>query len=389
MNTAALDRFGEAAPLHGQITQLLSETRRDESRLVEKLAALATVSGEGVYQEVLRHLVGKEFAPAQAATYWHEALSRRANRCDAGCAYSGVRSSLLSYLFQVAGEIRDPRIVEADDLENFRHASVTDGLTGLHHQSYFKAHLEQLTERLNDHPGQGLAVVMLDLDHFKQYNDRCGHLAGDVALRQVAEILLSSTRQGDLAARYGGEEFALILHRLNLPQACMVVERIRHAIEAFPFAAQERLDSGCLTISGGIAVHPEDGATALELLQHADERLYRAKQRRNTIFPLGRDQRRARRHQLQSVVEYRIAMAGTVRTGLSRDLSLTGMTLACDQAPALGTPLEVWFRRPFWPADYRTSAVVRNTGPSRDGLLTRVGLQFGETPGPLADLLPG
>jgi diguanylate cyclase (GGDEF)-like protein len=375
--------------MQSQITRLLNETRRDETSLVAQIEALAGANGENVYQEVLRQLVGKDFPPAQATRYWHDALARRANLCDIRCAYSGVRSSLLGYLFQVAGEIQDPRIVEAEDLEGFRHASVTDGLTGLHHQTYFKAHLEQLADRLHDHPGQGLAVVMLDLDHFKQYNDRCGHLAGDVALRQVAETLLSCTRQGDLAARYGGEEFALILHRLNLPQACMVVERIRRAIESFPFSGQERLDSRCLTVSGGIAVHPDDGVTALELLQQADERLYRAKQRRNTIFPLNRDQRRARRHQFQSVVEYRIAPGRGFHTGLSRDLSITGLTLACDGAPDPGTPLELRFRRPFWPADCRTSAVVRNAGPSRDGLLNRIGLQFEAPLTPLAGLFPG
>lgn len=374
--------------MKSEVARILSESRRDEIQLATRLDALAARAGEDTYREILLQLVGKQFPAPLAARYWREALTQRANRCQDGCAYTGVRSSLLGYLYQVVGEIDDPRIIEADDLAGVRHASVTDGLTGLYHQSYFKAHLQQLTERLHGQRGQGLAVVMLDLDHFKQYNDRCGHLAGDAALRQVAATLQHCIRQGDLAARYGGEEFALILHRLNLPQACMVVERIRQTIEAFPFAGEERLDRRCLTISGGIAIHPEDGTSALELLQCADERLYQAKQRRNTIFPLNRDQRRARRHPRQSVVAYRLGKTRRLRTGLSRDLSATGMTLACENPLPLGAEVELHFQQPFWPVDCRTRAVVCNAGPSRDGLLTRVGVQFAEPPAPLIGLLP-
>lgn len=373
--------------MKGEIAQILSESRRDEAQLATRLDALAAQNGEATYQEILLQLVGKNFPAPLAARYWREALAQRANRCQDGCAYTGVRSSLLGYLFQVVGEIHDPRIIEADDLAGFRHASVTDGLTGLYHQTYFKAHLEQLTERLQGQRGQGLAVVMLDLDHFKQYNDRCGHLAGDTALRQVAATIHGCIRQGDLAARYGGEEFALVLHRLNLPQACMVVERIRQTIEAFPFNGEERLDRRCLTISGGIAIHPDDGVSALDLLQQADERLYQAKLRRNTIFPLNCDQRRTRRFPFQSVVEYAVNAQGPLHTGMSRDLSATGITLACENALPLGSELELHFHQPFWPADCCTKALVRNAGPSRDGLLTRVGLQFEEPPAPLTGLL--
>ncbi|NJC87819.1 MAG: diguanylate cyclase [Desulfuromonas sp.] len=373
--------------MKSEVARILSESRRNETLLATRLDALAAQAGEEIYQEVLLQLAGKDFPAQLAARYWREALAQRANHCQDGCAYTGVRSSLLGYLYRVVGEIHDPRIIEADDLAGFRHASVTDGLTGLYHQTYFKAHLEQITGRLQGQRGQGLAVVMLDLDHFKQYNDRCGHLAGDAALRQVAATLQSCIRQGDLAARYGGEEFALILHRLNLPQACMVVERIRQTIEAFPFAGEERLDRRCLTISGGIAIHPDDGVSALELLQRADERLYQAKLRRNTIFPLNRDQRRARRFPFQSVVEYAVAANGPLRTGLSHDLSSTGMTLACENTLPLGAELELHFHQPFWPADCSARAVVRNAGPNRDGLLTRVGLQFAETPVPLTSLI--
>lgn len=371
------------------IHNLLAENQADDRALVEQLGRLANQHGEPVYREALQQLVGKDFPPELAARYWQEALQLQSRDCRPDCSYRGVRSSLLSYLFQVVGAIRDPRIIEADELASYRHASVTDGLTGLYHQTYFKAHLEQLVQRLQRDSSQGFALVMFDLDHFKQFNDRCGHLAGDQALRQVAEILQQSIRQGDLAARYGGEEFALILHRLNRPQAAMVADRIRQAVEDFAFAGQEKLDRGNLTVSGGLAYFPGDGDSARELLQLADERLYRAKQRRNIIFPLNQDQRRTRRQPLHSMVEYALGEASTFRPALSRDLSATGMALACDAEPQPGTRLEVKFRQPFWPCDYVTSGVVRNIAPSRDGRLTRVGLQFEETEAEITRLLGG
>lgn len=358
------------------IQQILSEDGRDEGRLVERINDLATAHGTRAYRETLRQLVGKDFPDETARQYWQDALALQRDDCRSDCRLRGVRSNLMNYLFQVVGAFRDPRIIEADDLAGYRHASVTDGLTGLYHQTYFKGHLEQLVERLAGDGRQGFAVVMFDLDHFKQYNDRCGHLAGDQALRQVAQILVQSIRQGDIAARYGGEEFALVLHRLNRPQAAMVAERIRRSIEAHPFDGEDRLDRGSLTISGGLAFYPDEAGSALDLLDRADRRLYKAKQCRNTIFPLNQDQRRAQRLPMHSLVEYTLGDSATYRTALSRDLSPKGMTLACDVEPQPGSLMRLRFSQPYWPANFQTRGMVCNVQKSLGEKLVRVGLQF-------------
>lgn len=368
------------------VSDILTQTQKNERHLIEQIEQLAENQGPDVFSETLRQLVGKDFPAEKACLYWQEALQLSRLGCKPECNYRGVRSSLLSYLFQVVEEMRDPRVIEADDLASYRHASITDGLTGLHHQAYFKAHLNQLVERLQG-TDQGFAVVMLDLDHFKQYNDRCGHLAGDLALRQTADILLKSIRQGDLAVRYGGEEFALILYRLNRPQAAMVTERIRRTIEAFHFSGQENLDRGNLTISGGVVFYPEDGGTSTELIRLADERLYRAKQARNAIYPFNQDQRQARRHPRHSLVELSIEGNGTTHPALSLDLSCTGVALdsATDIPP--GTRLLVHFRRPFWPCDQTVSCISRHIQPGPKNQLLRVGLQFEEYAPPIDMLL--
>ena len=262
--------------LEQQVQQLFLAAA-DEEQLISGIDALAVRGGNEVYSQVLRHLTCKEFEPQQASRHWQAALEHR-NHPEGN--HRRLRPALLDYLYQVAGELHDPRIVEADLLDSIRHASVSDGLTGLFNQTCFKEYLSKLLSEQSKGSMGRFAVVLLDLDRFKQYNDRCGHLAGDEALRLVAETLTRNIRHGDMAVRYGGEEFALLLHRVNFSDAFAVVERIRRDIEALPFSQQELLDSGNLTVSAGIALFPEDGRDRDTLLCQADRELYRSEERR-------------------------------------------------------------------------------------------------------------
>jgi diguanylate cyclase (GGDEF)-like protein len=117
---------------------------------------------------------------------------------------------------------------------------------------------------------------MLDLDHFKDFNDRYGHPAGDEALRAFAHLLTSSTREEDLAARYGGEEFAIYLPGRGEAEAAEVAERIRERTETtiIPLGPGK---TGRITVSVGIAVAPDDGVDRSVLLKAADAALYQAK----------------------------------------------------------------------------------------------------------------
>ena len=151
----------------------------------------------------------------------------------------------------------------------------TDGRTGLTNSRAFD---ELLERRLADRgDSENIAVLMLDLDHFKEFNDRYGHPAGDEALRMLAHLLSSSIRENDVAARYGGEEFALYLPGLDASGAREVAERIRERTEAtiIPLGPGS---TGRITVSIGIAAAPNDGVERMVLLKAADEALYRAKQ---------------------------------------------------------------------------------------------------------------
>jgi len=161
--------------------------------------------------------------------------------------------------------------------------STSDALTGLYNRRFLNQRLE---EEINRSSRQTIefAVMLLDLDHFKNYNDLCGHLVGDKALKKVAHLLRRSAREMDTVSRFGGEEFCIILPETGRESAMLVAERMRMAVEREPFFSEEQLPSGKLTISIGIARFPHDGTSANNLLSSADLALYRAKHRgRNRI----------------------------------------------------------------------------------------------------------
>lgn len=150
----------------------------------------------------------------------------------------------------------------------------TDARTGLPNSRAFDDAVETvLATRAPEAPE---AILLLDLDHFKQFNDRYGHPAGDEALRAFAGILRSTVRDGDIAARYGGEEFAIHLRGLGRDEALEVAERIRGRVEQAILSLGPGL-TGRITASLGVAIAPADGSDRVSLLRAADSALYVAK----------------------------------------------------------------------------------------------------------------
>ncbi len=160
--------------------------------------------------------------------------------------------------------------------------TVRDTLTGLYHRAYFLSQIGVLAERYAA-DGIGMAVLMLDIDHFKQINDRYGHVAGDDVLREVAIVIRESTRAEDLVARYGGEEFVIALPVSMAELAIQRAERIRHELaERKITAAGHEIH---LTASVGLAFHaPGWSRNEKALIVSADQALYQAKARgRNRV----------------------------------------------------------------------------------------------------------
>jgi len=162
-----------------------------------------------------------------------------------------------------------------EQLDQLKELSMKDGLTGLYNHSLL---IELLEKELANHTRleQGIAFVMLDIDFFKKVNDTYGHQAGDVVLKEVAEILRRSVRKGDIVGRYGGEEFGIVF--LNFPKEDVVrtCERIRKKVENYIFNNSKTAMH--ITISLGVCYkEPERALSTQEMIQHADEALYQAK----------------------------------------------------------------------------------------------------------------
>lgn len=151
--------------------------------------------------------------------------------------------------------------------------ALSDGLTGLLLRRPF---LEQLTRELTraGRSREPAAVLMLDVDHFKQYNDTYGHTAGDLVLKAVADVLREAAPPDGACARYGGEEFAVLLPRTQRAHAAKVGEAIRRGVEQVSAGGRSKRP---VTVSVGVAVFPDDAQSELELMRVADGRLYQAK----------------------------------------------------------------------------------------------------------------
>ncbi len=188
---------------------------------------------------------------------------------------------------RVRTQVRKKRYTERlrDNVQLSIEMAITDALTGLHNRRYMESHLGTLVEQAAAR-GKPLAVLVLDIDHFKAINDTYGHDAGDDVLREFALRIRRSIRGIDLACRYGGEEFVIVMPETDMAVATMVAERLRRRIASEPFAIQRGARSIEVTISIGIAAIGREGDNAADILKRADQALYRAKRDgRNRVVP--------------------------------------------------------------------------------------------------------
>jgi diguanylate cyclase (GGDEF)-like protein len=165
--------------------------------------------------------------------------------------------------------------------ETLKNQSIRDPLTGLFNRRYMEESLDREIHR-SERNEQSLGIIMLDVDHFKRFNDNFGHEAGDIVLRELGQFLKSVIRSSDIACRYGGEEFMLFLPEAEIEVTQQRAEQIRSGMKRLTLEYR-RQALGVVTLSLGVAIFPQHGNTAEAVIRAADAALYQAKQQ-------GRDQ---------------------------------------------------------------------------------------------------
>lgn len=248
------------------------------AREVDLVVWVAHPPGEPPAQEWLGKLLALEGPPGppvlvlaerETRAFWVAALAQGAevvfDPWDAEELRARVAKSLRTQarLTQLSNQVGE-----------LQRLSSTDGLTGVHNHRHFQERLREEFRRAQRYDDP-LALILLDLDHFKQVNDKHGHTTGDGVLREVAATLQASVRETDLVARYGGEEFAVLLPRTHLTGALSVAERVRRDLATLRVGPDGALQ---VTASLGVSSFPHRTVLSPEqLLLTADEALYRAK----------------------------------------------------------------------------------------------------------------
>jgi diguanylate cyclase (GGDEF)-like protein len=200
-------------------------------------------------------------------------------RADAAARGSEVWAEFKKSRQELVGAVAEHVALALANLqlrETLRRQSIRDALTGLFNRRYMEESLEREILRAS-RANSTIGILLLDIDHFKRYNDTFGHEAGDALLREVGSLLKKQVRGEDIPCRYGGEEFLLIMSGAPVEIARQRAERLREAVKQLKvnFHGQAL---GTITISIGVAIYPEQGSDAESVLGSADKALYKAKE---------------------------------------------------------------------------------------------------------------
>jgi len=189
---------------------------------------------------------------------------------------SGKNQALLEMNRELEAKVSERTHDLAEANSRLAQLAVTDGLTNLYNHRHFHERLSLEAER-SVRNGLPLSLLMIDVDHFKNYNDQHGHPAGDEVLRQLSQLMSDGRRANDFCARYGGEEFCIVLVDTPKLTAAKLAERLRERTANHPFEFSSDQPLGCLSISVGVATFPDDANDSEGLVRAADAALYTAK----------------------------------------------------------------------------------------------------------------
>jgi diguanylate cyclase (GGDEF)-like protein len=270
----------------------LNDVRNNQAGTIRMISPLDGVERMVSYQHLKNHslFVTVALGSQEVLHHWRTTTYVQTGWILVLCLFIGLSGSAV--ITSVRGRLKvEQRLRATRDELTEANTQLTqlaryDGLTDLANRRYFDEHLDrEFTQALRTR--RPLALVMIDVDHFKLYNDTYGHPQGDKCLQAVAGAIKSAVRRPqDFVARYGGEEFVVLLSETDAAGAAVVAEAIRAAVELLHVSFVESA-AGYLSVSAGVAAHshPRPRSSALELLNASDRSLYQAKRDgRNCVF---------------------------------------------------------------------------------------------------------
>ncbi len=227
--------------------------------------------GNRFFSDLLYAITHQHFEAAIAETLWQEIVRHKYEMSAALKRNIRVVVAALDYLSNITGDILSTTLIAEDQIADIIDVSLRDGLTGLFNHTFFYRRIDFELNRSARY-GTPVSLMMIDIDDFKEFNDRYGHQEGDAVLRSVGALIKAESRDSDICCRYGGEEFCVILPSTDSGEAVLLAERLRKAIE------KNQPDNRKLTVSIGIAA--ASGLplhTPESLVKKADDALYEAK----------------------------------------------------------------------------------------------------------------
>jgi diguanylate cyclase (GGDEF)-like protein len=248
----------------------------DRIEITEKLARAKNSYQGHFYSDLIFMLTNIRLEEDGAKHDWQNILRHKHFMSEKLGRNVGIRVATLDYYTNITRQMASPVIVDLTEYSKTVKESITDPLTFCYNRRYFDYVLNHAIAKTTEKE-EALSLMMIDIDYFKNYNDLNGHLMGDFALIEVSRILHVISRRGDVVARWGGEEFTIVLPNLTAQEAMPLAEKIRAAVEDFRFPNEQSLPGKRLTISIGVAQHTETMKSTNDLIEAADNALYRAK----------------------------------------------------------------------------------------------------------------
>jgi diguanylate cyclase (GGDEF)-like protein len=331
----------EGSRLEDQILEMLENVELSKAEgFFEQLEKLEQEHGEEVYTEALYAITRLHFPPDEA----HEHFQRIREHCQTFRRALGretnFRVALLDYFVEVNRRMHNPIVLEIRIFRTAEERAFIDELTRLNNYRAFKSHLRRELHRAERYRTP-LSLIILDIDDFKQYNDRHGHALGNEALSEVADLLRLNSREVDIVCRYGGEEFTMILPETDRDGAYEVAQRVRRCVESHIFPSEAGQPGGRLTISGGLSTYGIEASTEAELVSMADQALYVAKgSGKNRIEVANRERRAYVRVNADFTGTYWVVSTES-RPFVARNISEGGILFSTDRPISVGSMLKL------------------------------------------------